>query len=63
MLTLKELAGLVEAMRKRQSEYFRTRNHTVLNECRNLERHVDEAVQEILHPAPAELPFGDGDAP
>jgi hypothetical protein len=45
-MTLGELAALVGRCRAKQKEYFRTRDATVLRECKDLERRVDAAVEE-----------------
>lgn len=37
---------LVERMRNAQKEYFKTRSHEVLIESKNLERQVDQQIQE-----------------
>ena len=57
MNSLEELARFVEAMRRLQSEYFRTRSNNVLRDCRDMERRVDQRIKEILHPAAPALPF------
>lgn len=49
-MTREELARLVASMRAKQSEYFRDRNPSLLNVCRDLERRVDRAIDEILNP-------------
>lgn len=49
-MTLEEFAKLVKRMRDKQKEYFRLRNGTVLSESKNLEGHIDRAVEEILNP-------------
>lgn len=41
-------AELVKAMRERQKEYFKTRDHSVLIESKNLEFQVDIAIERIL---------------
>lgn len=47
-MTAHELADLVKKMRDKQTEYFRRgRQASVLQECRDLERRVDEAVQKV----------------
>lgn len=38
---------LVERMRDKQKEYFRTRNEAVLNESKQLERDVDKEIQRV----------------
>ena len=46
--TVQELADLVKRMRDKQTEYFtRGRQLAVLQEARDLERRVDEAVQKV----------------
>lgn len=41
----KEFIDLVQRMRAKQKEYFRTRDTTILRESKDLERHVDNAVE------------------
>jgi hypothetical protein len=50
MMTLEDLAREVEMMRSLQRKYFKTRDTTTLRECKDRERRVDAAVEEILHP-------------
>lgn len=38
---------LVERMRDKQKEYFRTRGAAVLNESKHLERDVDKEIQRV----------------
>lgn len=38
---------LVERMRGKQKEYFRTRSAAVLNESKHLERDVDKEIQRV----------------
>lgn len=38
---------LVERMRDKQKEYFRTRDAAVLNESKHLERDVDKEIQRV----------------
>lgn len=38
---------LVERMRDKQKEYFRTRNEAVFNESKQLERDVDKEIQRV----------------
>lgn len=38
---------LVERMRDKQKEYFRTRSAAVLNESKHLERDVDKEIQRV----------------
>ena len=38
---------LVERMRDKQKEYFRTRNEAVLNESKCLERDIDKEIQRV----------------
>ena len=47
-MTATELAELVAEMRHAQTNYFRTRSPTALEESKRLERKVDEACQAIL---------------
>ena len=58
-MTIEQYSSLVKRMRSKQKDYFRTRDRTVLNECRDLERRVDEATEAILNPQPPAL-FEDG---
>ncbi len=41
----KDFIELVKLMRERQREYFRTRNRTVLEESRRLEKAVDKELR------------------
>ena len=47
-MTITELANLVAEMRHAQTNYFRTRSESALEESKRLERKVDEACREIL---------------
>jgi len=47
-MTVAELANLVAEMRHAQTNYFRTRSNSALEESKRLERKVDEACQAIL---------------
>jgi hypothetical protein len=47
-MTAPELATLVAEMRHAQTNYFRTRSTSALEESKRLERKVDEACQAIL---------------
>ena len=47
-MTIEEFARLVSEMRHAQSNYFRTRSTSALEESKRLERKVDEAYQAIL---------------
>lgn len=53
-----EFRDIVGRMRAKQKEYFRTRDVTVLKECKDLERRADEA----LLPPKIKTPdlFGEG---
>jgi hypothetical protein len=46
----KELASLVQTMRRWQQEYFRDRDGATLETCKRLERQVDAAVTKVLSP-------------
>ncbi len=46
-MTLDELAALVSRMRAKQKEYFKKRTPTILQESKDLERRVDDALDEI----------------
>lgn len=39
---------LVERMRDKQKEYFRTKSQVVLNESKQLEREVDSEIQRAI---------------
>lgn len=43
-MNIDEFKDLVRRMRTKQKEYFRTRDSTVLNESKDLERRVDEVL-------------------
>jgi hypothetical protein len=45
-MTEPDLRDLVRRMRAKQKEYFRTRDTTVLRESKDLERRVDDALEE-----------------
>lgn len=47
-MDVRELAALVSDMRQAQKEYFRTRDSSVLDSCRLLERKVDRVCEEAL---------------
>jgi hypothetical protein len=42
-----QFAKLVAEMRQAQTEYFRTRSTTALEQSKRLERQVDKALQEL----------------
>ncbi len=44
---LEQLFKNVKKLRKKQTEYFKTRKHTTLAECKALEQKVDFALQLI----------------
>lgn len=50
MISLRELAELVRAVRAAQRHYFRVRSPEALEESKRLERRLDGAVEEVLHP-------------
>ena len=57
LMAVLQLTNDFTAMRELQSEYFRTRNNTTLNQCKALERALDKANRnihlrtgEIIHP-------------
>ena len=43
-MTADDFKDLVRRMRAKQKEYFRKRDNTILNECKDLERRVDDAL-------------------
>lgn len=47
-MTITELANLVADMRHAQTNYFRIRSTSALEESKRLERKVDEACKAIL---------------
>ena len=49
-MNMQEYVKLVQRMRFKQQHYFRNRDRAILNECRDLERRVDEATATILYP-------------
>ena len=50
-MPLLELAHLVKRMREKQKQFFRgARSAQVVAEAKDLERKVDQALSEILHP-------------
>lgn len=42
---------LVKRMRQKQRDYFRSRDATVLSECKDLERRVDDELSRDRAPA------------
>lgn len=51
-MTIAEFAILVKEMRDCQKKYFRSRLRDALNQSKELEREVDQAIKEILNPQP-----------
>ena len=49
---LLKLANLVQQMRTAQKNYFFKPSKAGLELAKNLEKEVDKAVQDILHPSP-----------
>lgn len=47
-MDVKELARLVNEMRRAQDEFYRTRSDTALERAKQLERRVDAAVRDTL---------------
>jgi hypothetical protein len=45
LAALKQHIELAKRMREAQRQYFRTKSHSVLVKCKQLEREFDEAVQ------------------
>lgn len=45
---IKQFAELVVEMRRTQKEYFKSRNYTVLQKSKILEKEVDKRAAEIL---------------
>ena len=43
---------LVKSMRERQSAYSRTRSSSMLDDCKRLEKEVDERIEELLDQQP-----------
>ena len=52
-----EFLEKVQEMRKKQKEYFRTRDANVLNESKNLERLVDKMAEELQSRRKGEMLF------
>lgn len=48
MSEIKAYAEVVEQMRKKQKEYFQTRQRSVLEQSKHLEKMVDELTADIL---------------
>ena len=46
---IKQFAELVVEMRRAQKKFFKSRNYTVLQESKILEKEVDERAAEILN--------------
>lgn len=46
---IKQFAELVVEMRRTQKEFFRSRNYTVMQKSKILEKEVDERAAEILN--------------
>jgi hypothetical protein len=51
-ITREELAQLVFEMRTSQKTFFRTKDFGVIHKCKDLERRVDELVEDILDKQP-----------
>lgn len=49
-LTADDIVALVERMRHKQKEYFRTHTIVVLEESKTLEREVDQAIRQYRQP-------------
>lgn len=49
---LVDFARLVSEMRRVQRNFFRTRDYTLVERAKQLERQVDEVVREILEEQP-----------
>ena len=52
-----EFLEKVQEMRKKQKEYFRTRDANVLNESKILERQVDKMAEELQSRRKGEMLF------
>ena len=52
-----EFLEKVQEMRKKQKEYFRTRDANVLNESKNLERQVDKMAEALQSRRKGEMLF------
>ena len=50
-MTVRELAELVKKMRDAQRSYFRSRDTGTLDLAKGLERMVDDAVAQVIHPS------------
>lgn len=46
---IKQFAELVVEMRRTQKEFFKSRNYTVMQKAKILEKEVDERAAEILN--------------
>lgn len=51
-MTVVELATLVDEMRAAQREFFKKRDWRLVKHAKELERKVDDAVEEILQKQP-----------
>lgn len=49
-LTAEDIVDLVERMRSKQKEYFRTHTIAVLEQSKALEREVDKAITQYRQP-------------
>lgn len=53
-ITLQDFAAKVAAMRKEQKEYFRSRTSSSLANSKKLEAQVDQIIQQLSLPVPAQ---------
>lgn len=54
-MTEKEIIELARKTRQSQKEYFATRSRSTLNECKALERQLDQAIEEYTEANPQQL--------
>jgi tetrahydromethanopterin S-methyltransferase subunit B len=47
LIAMRDLPGTIKEMRAKQNEYFKTRNHLILDQSKKLERQVDQMVKVI----------------
>ncbi len=60
-MNINRFLNLVTDMRRAQRDYFRTRDNSVLLLAKNLERQVDDALNEIKDASPQMELFTEGE--
>jgi hypothetical protein len=54
-MTTRKFATKIKQMRDLQSQYFATRDTSIMRDCKKIEREVDDVIKEILNPQPSLL--------